>query len=202
MTLTVLNRTALHDSLPSSQPDPFPRPVFLVGMMGAGKTSIGRNLARELGREFVDLDVALEARCGVPIPHIFDIEGEAGFRRRETRILGDYVDKSRTVLATGGGVVLAETNRALLKHGTVVYLRVNAEELLRRLAGDKQRPMMQADDPQARVAELLALRTPLYEAVADVIFDTAQLSVPQAAHRLAQRVQDYEANTLETQDMT
>jgi len=199
MTLTALTPTDTRARPPSCRPAPLARPVFLVGMMGAGKTSIGRNLARELGREFVDLDVALEARCGVPIPHIFDIEGETGFRRRETRILADYADKPQTVLATGGGVVLAEANRALLKRGTVVYLRVNAEELLRRLAGDKQRPMMQVDDPQARVAQLLALRTPLYEAVADVVFDTAQLSVPQAAHRLAERVQDYEANALETQ---
>jgi len=171
-----------------------PRPVFLVGMMGAGKTSIGRTLARELGREFVDLDVALEARCGVPIPHIFDIEGEAGFRKRETQMLRDYSDKPHTVLATGGGVVLAEQNRQLLKQGTVVYLRVHAEELLRRLAGDRQRPMLWAADPQARVSELLALRTPLYEAVADLIFDTAQLSVAQAAHRLAEQIHIHESH--------
>jgi len=171
-----------------------PRPVLLVGMMGAGKTSIGRSLAHELGREFIDLDVALEARCGVPIPHIFDIEGEAGFRRRETRMLRDCVGKPRTVLATGGGVVLAGENRALLKQGTVVYLRVNTEELLRRLAGDRQRPMLQADDPHARVAELLALRTPLYEEVADIVFDTAQMSVSQAAHRLAAQVEGHETS--------
>jgi len=168
--------------------------------MGAGKTSIGRNLARELGREFVDLDVALEARCGVPIPHIFDIEGEAGFRRRETRMLGDFADRPHTVLATGGGVVMAEKNRQLLEKGTVVYLRVGAEELLRRLAGDRQRPMLQAIDPHARVSELLALRTPLYEAVADLVFDTAQLSIPQAAHRLAAQVQAYELQ-IQTSDM-
>lgn len=169
------------------------RPVFLVGMMGAGKTTIGRSLAKELGRGFVDLDLALEARCGVPVAVIFDIEGEAGFRKRETQLLEEYSRRPGIVLATGGGAVLADDNRRYLKErGTVVYLRAEADELYRRLARDKQRPLLQTADPRARLAELLALRSPLYEEVAHLTFDTGTLPVAQAVARLAAQLKAYE----------
>lgn len=169
------------------------RPVFLVGMMGAGKTTIGRSLAKELGRGFVDLDLALEARCGVPVTVIFDIEGEAGFRKRETQLLEEFSRQPGIVLATGGGAVLAPENRHYLKErGTVVYLRAEADELYRRLARDKQRPLLQTADPRARLAELLALRTPLYEEVAHLAFDTGTLPVPQAVARLTAQLKAYE----------
>lgn len=169
------------------------RPVFLVGMMGAGKTTIGRSLAKELGREFVDLDQALEARCGVPVTVIFDIEGEAGFRKRETQALEELSRHPGVVLATGGGAVLAAENRHYLKErGTVVYLRADADELYRRLARDKQRPLLQTADPRTRLAELLALRTPLYEEVAHLAFDTGTQPVPQAVARLAAQLKAYE----------
>ena len=169
------------------------RPVFLVGMMGAGKTTIGRSLAKELGREFVDLDLALEARCGVPVAVIFDIEGEAGFRKRETQLLEELSRRPGIVLATGGGAVLAADNRRYLKErGTVVYLRAEADELYRRLARDKQRPLLQTADPRARLAELLALRKPLYEEVAHLAFDTGAMPVAQAVSRLTAQLKAYE----------
>ena len=169
------------------------RPVFLVGMMGAGKTTIGRGLAKELGREFIDLDLALEARCGVPVAVIFDIEGEAGFRKRETQLLDELSRQPGIVLATGGGAILAAQNRGYLKErGSVVYLRAEADELYRRLARDKQRPLLQTADPRARITELLALRKPLYEEVAHLNFDTGAMPVAQAVARLTTQLKAYE----------
>src|SRR5699024_10865399 len=119
---------------------PFSQPVFLVGMMGAGKTTIGRALARALDWEFVDLDHELEARCGVRVADIFDIEGEQGFRKRESALLQECTQRSGIVLATGGGAVLSEQNRqALRSRGLVVYLRANLDELYRRVSCDRNR---------------------------------------------------------------
>jgi len=157
----------------------------LVGMMGAGKTTIGRQLAKALDREFVDLDLALEARCGVPVAVIFEIEGEEGFRRRESQLLDYYSQRPVIVLATGGGAVLAARNRHMLKErGVVVYLRASSDELYQRVARDRQRPLLQTEDPRARVAELLAQRAPLYEEVATVAFDTGNTPIPQAVQEL------------------
>ncbi|WP_397474438.1 shikimate kinase [Pusillimonas sp.] len=169
----------------SAPADANERPIFLVGMMGAGKTTIGRHLAKALKREFVDLDLALEARCGVPVAVIFEIEGEDGFRRRETQLLDHYSQRKGIVLATGGGAVLAAKNRSMLKErGLVVYLRATSDELYQRVARDRQRPLLQTDDPRARVAELLAQREPLYEEVATLAFDTGSTPIPQAVHDL------------------
>jgi shikimate kinase len=182
-----------HGGQAAPAPQDGTRPVFLVGMMGAGKTTLGRALAKELGREFADLDLALEARCGVPVAAIFDIEGEAGFRKRETQLLDEFSRRGGLVLATGGGAVMAAENRRVLKErGTVVYLRAEAGELYRRLARDKQRPLLQTADPRARLTELLALRTPLYEEVAHISFDSGALPVAQAAARLAAQLQAHE----------
>ncbi|WP_414708226.1 shikimate kinase [Pusillimonas sp.] len=154
-------------------------------MMGAGKTTIGRQLAKALDREFVDLDLALEARCGVPVAVIFEIEGEEGFRRRESQLLDYYSQRPGIVLATGGGAVLAARNRHMLKErGVVVYLRASSDELYQRVARDRQRPLLQTEDPRARVAELLAQRAPLYEEVATVAFDTGNTPIPQAVQEL------------------
>lgn len=172
----------------ASQPAPHPttcKPIILVGMMGAGKTTIGRQLAKLLNREFIDLDLALEARCGVPVAMIFDIEGEAGFRRRESQLLDEYSQRPGIVLATGGGAVLADENRRMLKErGLVVYLRASADELYQRVARDRQRPLLQTANPRARLAELLAQRAPLYDEVAMVTFDTSSAPVSQAVHGL------------------
>ena len=166
---------------------PHNRPIFLVGMMGAGKTTIGRSLAKILGREFVDLDQAIEARCGVPVSHIFEVEGEEGFRKRETLLLDEYSQQPGIVLATGGGAVLAAQNRRILaERGVVVYLRASDEELYRRVAKDRNRPLLQTANPRARVTELLTQRAPLYEEVAHVAFDTGSMPIAQAAGALVQ----------------
>lgn len=169
------------------------RPVFLIGMMGVGKTTIGRILARCLGREFVDLDHALEAKCGVRISVIFEIEGEEGFRRRETTQLDECSQQEGIVLATGGGAVLAPENRRLLKErGTVVYLRADAEELFRRLERDRTRPLLQTLDPKARIRELLAQREPLYEEAADLTLESGTMTATQAAKSLVSKLQHIE----------
>lgn len=143
------------------------RPLILVGMMGAGKTTVGRRLAARLGRRFVDADRSLEEHCGVPIATIFDLEGEAGFRRRERAMLEELVALPDIVLATGGGAVLADDNRRLLRErGWVVYLKAAVPELWHRLRRDRSRPLLQTENPRERIVELLAQREPLYEAVA------------------------------------
>ena len=172
---------------------PYESPVFLVGMMGAGKTTIGRGLARILGREFLDLDHEIEARCGVRVAHIFDIEGEEGFRRRERSVLEECSARPDLVLATGGGAVLAPENRRRLKsRGVVVYLRATPEDLYRRVARDRSRPLLQTADPQARIRELVAAREPLYEEVADVVFDTGSMPVQQVVKALVPLLQGFE----------
>src|SRR5699024_7304286 len=156
-------------------PDDAPTSIFLVGMMGAGKTTLGRHLARLLDRQFIDLDHELEARCGVSVAVIFDIEGEAGFRRRETEALDACTRQPGVILATGGRAVLAEQNRRVLtERGVVIYLRAQASELYRRLAYDTSRSLLQSEDPETRIAELIAQRAPLYGAVADYVFDTTE----------------------------
>ncbi|NYT37257.1 shikimate kinase [Allopusillimonas soli] len=168
-------------------------PVFLVGMMGAGKTTIGRHLARMLNRQFIDLDHELEARCGVRVALIFDIEGEEGFRRRETALLDECSRRQGIILATGGGAVLAEENRRMLsERGLVLYLRATAEELFRRVARDRSRPLLQTPDPQARIRALLDQREPLYESIARLTVDTGSAHVMQLARDLLPRLRHYE----------
>ncbi|MBF6616467.1 shikimate kinase [Pollutimonas thiosulfatoxidans] len=175
---------------------PHDLPVFLVGMMGAGKTTIGRSLARLLGREFVDLDHELEARCGVRVALIFEIEGEDGFRKRETALLDECSQRSGIVLATGGGAILAPENRRFLKdRGVVVYLRASPQELYRRVARDRNRPLLQTPDPQARLQALLAEREPLYESVASFIFETGTMPVPQVLRTLVPLLQQHEVQS-------
>lgn len=174
---------------------PYDRPVFLVGMMGAGKTTIGRSLARWLDRDFIDLDQEIEARCGVRVSLIFDIEGEQGFRRRETSLLDECSQRPGIVLATGGGAILAPENRKLLRdRGVVVYLRASADELYRRIARDRSRPLLQTSDPRARIGELLEQRSALYEEIADLTFDTGATPVPQVVRSLIPLLQQYETH--------
>ncbi len=164
-------------------------------MMGAGKTTIGRQLARVLGREFIDLDHELEARCGVRVALIFDIEGEEGFRKRETAALDECSQRRGIVLATGGGAVLAAENRSYLKErGVVVYLRAGADELYRRVARDRNRPLLQTADPQGRLRDLLAEREPLYESVAHVTFETGTMPLPQVLRALLPLLQQHKVN--------
>src|SRR5215213_3917547 len=143
--------------------------LYLVGMMGAGKTTIGRLLARRLKLRFVDSDHEIERRCGVKVPLIFDIEGEAGFRCRESQTLADLTALEGIVLATGGGAVLADENRRYLSaRGTVIYLCAQPEDLYERVRQDRNRPLLATPDPLARLRELYVQRDPLYREAADV----------------------------------
>lgn len=163
--------------------------IFLIGPMGAGKSTIGRRLAQRLSLEFVDLDAAIEERTGVDIPRIFDIEGEAGFRRREAVLLDEITQRPGIVMATGGGAVLdPESQRHLGARGVVIYLRASIATQLARTRGS-DRPMIQAEDPEARLTNLLAERGPIYEALADVIVDTEDGNPERLARRLAEQVQ-------------
>ena len=163
--------------------------IYLVGMMGAGKTTVGRTLARRLKLRFVDSDHEIAARCGVKIPVIFEIEGEAGFRAREAQTLAELARLEDIVLATGGGVVLADENRRLLaEHGTVVYLRATPEHLYERVRHDKNRPLLATADPLARLRELFRERDPLYRAVADLVVDTGRQSVQVLARGLLEQL--------------
>jgi shikimate kinase len=163
--------------------------LFLVGMMGAGKTTVGRRLARRLDRPFVDADRELEARLGVPIPTIFELEGEAGFRRREAAIIDELTRREPIVLATGGGAVLDPANRAALRErGRVVYLRASVGDLWHRLRRDKVRPLLRAPDPRARIEELVRLRDPLYREVAHLVVDTGRQPVDQVVDAILARL--------------
>ena len=163
--------------------------VYLVGMMGAGKTTVGRTLARRLKLRFVDSDHEIEARCGVKIPVIFEIEGEAGFRAREAQAIAEISALEGIVLATGGGVVLAAENRRLLaEHGTVVYLRATPEDLYERVKHDRNRPLLATADPLARLRELHAQRDPLYRSIADLVVDTGRQTVLALARELIEKL--------------
>lgn len=138
-------------------------------MMGAGKSTVGRLLARRCGFAFIDCDRELEARSGVAIATIFELEGEEGFRRREAALIDELTQRPRTVLATGGGAVLDEgSRRHLRERGLVIYLRASADEIVRRTQKDRARPLLQTTDRRARIVELLRAREPLYEETAHV----------------------------------
>jgi len=150
-----------------------PVKLFLVGLMGAGKTTIGRQLAKSQKLTFIDSDHEIESRTGANIPWIFDIEGEKGFRKRERNVIDELTQRQGIVLATGGGAVLDKRNRAHLSdRGVVIYLHTSIEQLLKRTAKDRNRPLLQTEDPRARLEALLAERDPLYREIADLIVET------------------------------
>lgn len=147
--------------------------LVLIGPMGAGKSTIGRLLARELGLSFQDSDKEVEERTGASIPLIFDLEGEQGFRDREQQVIADLVQQKGLVLATGGGAVLRDENRkALAANGLVIYLHTSVEHQLSRTARDRNRPLLQTENPRQVLEELLAIRDPLYREIADIIIET------------------------------
>ena len=165
--------------------------IFLIGLMGAGKTTIGRQIANELSLEFFDSDHEIENRTGVTITHIFDIEGEAGFRKRETAMLDELTEKKGMVLATGGGAILKPENRQfLMSRGTTIYLYANIETLLERTSKDRNRPLLQTEDPQEKLRELFEIRDPLYRETADIIIDTGKDSVRLAIKEILEKLQE------------
>ena len=165
--------------------------IFLIGLMGAGKTTIGRQLANELSLEFFDSDHEIEKRTGVTITHIFDIEGEAGFRKRETAMLDELTEKKGIVLATGGGAILKVENRQfLMSRGTTIYLYANIDTLLERTSKDRNRPLLQTENPQAKLEELLEIRDPLYRETADIIIDTGKDSIRLALKEILEKIQE------------
>lgn len=163
--------------------------LFLIGPMGAGKSTIGRLLAAELSREFFDSDHAIQARCGADIPWIFDVEGEQGFRQREVQMIDDLTQRPSVVVATGGGAVLREENRrALRERGTVVYLLTTVDQQLRRTAKDRNRPLLQCDNREQVLNDMFAQRDPLYRATSDITVRTDRRSPRAVVNEILRRV--------------
>lgn len=168
-----------------------PQKIVLVGPMGAGKSTIGRLVSKQLQLPFKDSDHVIEERCGADIPWIFDVEGEEGFRQRETAALKDLMNEASLVLATGGGIILREENRQLLKQADeVIYLSADIEHLLRRTAKDKKRPLLQVADPRQKMLELLKQRDPLYRSVATRIVVTDSRSPKLVAKEITETFLD------------
>ena len=159
--------------------------------MGAGKTTIGRHLATELSLPFIDTDHEIEERCGANIPWIFDVEGEEGFRLREHKVLDDICQSSPAVIATGGGIIMRDDNRALLKeHGVAVYLHATVKQQLTRTGKDRSRPLLNKGDPKAVLTDLMAIREPLYREVAKSVFPTDNKSPRATASAIAKAVNE------------
>ncbi|WP_159567003.1 shikimate kinase AroK [Budvicia diplopodorum] len=167
------------------------RNIFLVGPMGAGKSTIGRQLAQQLNMEFVDSDHEIERRTGADIAWVFDVEGEEGFRDREEKVINELTEKQGIVLATGGGSIKSkETRNRLSARGVVVYLETTIEKQLARTQRDKKRPLLQVDTPRD-VLETLALeRNPLYEEIADVTIHTDEQSAKVVANQIIQLIEN------------
>ena len=164
--------------------------LFLVGPMGSGKTTIGRRLAKQLGRTFYDTDKVITERTGVDIPLIFELEGEEGFRKREAVVVDDMTRKEGIVLATGGGSILLPENRNLLgARGFCIYLKTTVEQQLLRTGKDRNRPLLQTDDPRKTLEELMAHRDPLYTQVADLVMETDAKAVGAMVEEVIQRLE-------------
>ncbi len=173
----------------NSDIESIPGNIVLVGMMGSGKTTVGKLLANLVGKTFIDVDHEIQKRTGVGIPVIFEIEGEAGFRKRESEILRDIVKQQNIVLATGGGAILHPDNRALLRqYGTVIYLCAPVTELRRRTYLDKNRPLLQTGNVHARLLELFTQRDPLYRETAHIVMDSGRQSVRAFVQKLIQKL--------------
>lgn len=161
--------------------------------MGAGKTTIGRMLAKKLAVQFYDSDHEIELRTGADIPWIFEIEGEDGFRKRESAMIEELTQLERIVLATGGGAVLDENNCNNLKqNGIVIYLKSTPEKLFKRTQTDKRRPLLQTNDKYARIQSILQAREPLYQAVADEVIETDRLTVSKIVNTILDMIEHYE----------
>jgi len=163
--------------------------VFLIGPMGAGKTTIGRHLSDVLALPFIDTDHEIERRCGADIPWIFDVEGESGFRQREHRVLADTCAGGAAVVATGGGIVMREDNRQLLQQqGAVVYLSATVAQQLARTKKDRGRPLLNSADPKQVLSDLMTLRDPLYREVADITITSGKMRPRSQANEIADKI--------------
>ena len=165
--------------------------IFLVGPMGAGKSSVGKSLAKTLKRPFLDLDSEIERRTGADIQWIFDMDGEDGFRDRENKIFSQVIEKKEcAVIATGGGLVLREKNRELLRSsGIVIYLLASKEQLIERTKRDKKRPLLQVKDRAKVISEILDQRDPLYREVADIVFKSGSGHLSKTVKKLADKLE-------------
>jgi shikimate kinase len=165
------------------------RNIYLVGPMGAGKSTIGRVLAAELHLSFRDSDKVIEDRTGADIPWIFDMEGEEGFRDRESAVLAELSQGQDVVIATGGGIILRPQNREIMQaSGYVCYLTASIEQLVERTSRDKKRPLLQVENPRQKIIDLVALRDPLYREAADFVINTDRRSPKLVAQEIASLV--------------
>jgi len=166
-----------------------PGSLFLTGPMGAGKSTIGRQLAKQLRLPFHDSDHEIESRTGVDIPLIFELEGEAGFRKRETTVIDELTRLPNIVLATGGGAVMDPDNRQHLKtRGRVIYLHTSVNHQLKRTRKDRNRPLLQTGNPRDKLEELMSIRDPLYREIASIIIDTDGMRVRDVVKIIMQRL--------------
>lgn len=167
--------------------------IILIGPMGAGKTTIGRQIAKKLGKQFYDSDHEIEQRTGADIPWIFEIEGEDGFRKRESQVLAELVTQDNIVLSTGGGAVLKQENReALSNNGFIIYLQSSPEKLYKRTAGDKRRPLLQGDDRLAQIKKILKEREQYYKSLSNKIINTDKLTVKQIVREIVKIIEKHE----------
>ena len=167
-----------------------PGSLFLTGPMGAGKSTIGRQLSKQLDLPFHDSDHEIEARTGVDIPLIFDLEGETGFRKRESVVIDELTQLAGIVLATGGGAILDPANREHLgNRGKVIYLHASVNQQLKRTRMDRNRPLLQTEDPRARLEELMAIRDPLYREIASIVIDTDGMRVRDVVKKILEMLE-------------
>ena len=163
--------------------------IFLIGPMGAGKTTIGKKLANRLGKQFLDSDAELENRTGATIKLIFDVEGEKGFRDREYQLIDELTQQHGIVFATGGGAVLSDKNRnCLIQRGIVIYLSASPKLLMKRTAYDHNRPLLATDDRLGKITSLLVTREPLYRQIADMVVETDKLSIKKIIDRIIEYI--------------
>ncbi len=171
--------------------------VFLIGPMGVGKSTIGRLLAAQLGKAFYDSDREIEVLTGADIPWIFDVEGEPGFRIREARMIDLLSQQQDIVMATGGGAILAEESRRHLhERGTVVYLKASIAQQMERTGKDRNRPLLQTDDPLSRIKELMKIREPLYRETAHLTVDTSRRSPRHVVNEIIRQLREQWQNDL------